>query len=113
MYNLPINLNNLTLYYEFEFEIPYQIKYLKLIDNIKLIDNLPNSIEELELIKYDNGFEIKNLINLPNGIKKLTVDCKKIDLIILPKSMEYLKIHENMLEKIKNISENLTIEYFD
>ncbi len=111
--NLPINLTNLTLYNnKYEHELPYQIKNLKLINSIKLIDNLPDSIEELEL-NYYNDEELE-LINLPCSIKKLILNCKNINLVILPKLIEYLKINKNiLLNKIKNIPENLIIEYFD
>ncbi len=110
--NLPINLTNLTICNnEYEYELPYQIKYLKLFGNIKLIDNLPDSIKELELINNVGKIE---LINLPCSIKKLVLYCKNVNLIILPKSIEYLKINKNIsLDKIKNIPKNLIIEYFD
>ncbi len=99
--DLPINLTNLTLHSMYEYELPYQIKYLKLINNLKLIDNLPDSIEELEI---DSRLQLE-LINLPSSIKKLKLNCKNINLIILPKSIEYLKIYKKI--SLDNLTSSL------
>ena len=67
-------LQELTLDNEFnmQIDIPTNIKILKLnCNNIYVIDNLPNSIEELYLLDKFN----LELNNLPNSIKIISLHC--------------------------------------
>ena len=74
--------------------------------NPYIINNLPNSIEEL---KFNIFFDLE-LDNLPNSIKKILFhfesDYNK-ELNNLPKSLEYLELNENFDKNIFNIPSNL------
>jgi hypothetical protein len=103
-------LTQLTLGYMFdqELNIPLNIKILKLDCNNKIIDNLPNSIEELYLGEYFNS----ELNNLPNSIKIISfVKYSKYnrELNNLSKSLEKLYLPEKYDKKIMNISEECVI----
>ena len=112
-FNQPVEgaLNNLTqlqqltfgFYFNQELEIPFNIKILKLNCNNKIIDYLPNSIEEL----YLGCFFGLELNNLPNSIKILSFN-KNSDydkeLNNLPKSLEKLLLPKEYCKEIKNIN---------
>ena len=104
------NLTMLTLGYCFnqELNIPLNIKILKLDCNNKIIDNLPNSIEELYLGEYFDS----ELNNLPNSIKIISFEKdseynRKLD--NLPKSLSKLYLPEKYNKKIMNINEKCVI----
>ena len=106
-------LHELTLDYEFnqQIEIPTNIKILKLnCNNKNLIDNLPNSIEELYLL---NKFYLE-LNNLPNSIKIISFykDSKyNKELNNLPLSIEKIYLPNNYQKKINNINSKCLIIY--
>lgn len=106
--NLHSNLSHLTIGISFEqsIELPFSIKYLNINCNTNLIDYLPSSIEILELGDYFN----KELLNLPNSIKKIIFNKEShYDkyLNCLPQSIEYLELPTNYKKKISNIPRNL------
>ena len=83
------------------------IKYIKIdCNNIDIIENLPNSVEEIKFGYYFN-LEIQNL---PNSIKKIffhTICKKDIDLNCLPECVEYLELNMNYRRKINKFPLNL------
>ena len=109
---IPPSVTHLTFGYCFNKQINLpNIKYIKLdCDNIDLIENLPNSVEEIEFGKY---FSLE-LYNLPNSIKKISFDLNsKYDkeLNCLSEFVEYIKLPNNYNKKIKKFPLNLkTIE---
>ena len=76
-----------------------------------MIENLPDSIEELEL-GYD--FNLK-LDNLPSSIKIITIKNNKYDweLNNLPKFLEKLILPKKYMKEIKNINPQCIIEKID
>ena len=90
-------LQQLTFGYKFnqELDIQTNVKILKLdCNNKKIIDYLPNSIEELYL-GYNFDLELNDL---PNSIKILLFDCDSKynkELNNLPKSLEKLYLPTN------------------
>ena len=102
-----------------ELEIPLNIKILKIYcNNKKIIDYLPNSIEELYLGEKFN-LELNNLhpnasvsearmlLCWPNSIKKISYDPGSNynkELNNLPKSLEKLYLPKNYNKEIKNIN---------
>src|SRR3990167_3602416 len=93
---IPKNVTHLTFGYWFNLNqhINLQnIKYIKLDrNNVNIIENLPNSIEE---IKFGSNFNLE-LQNLPNSIKKISFDYNSIydiELNCLPEFVEYLELN--------------------
>ena len=84
-------------------------KYLILNCNNKyIIDNLPNSIEEITL---EGNFNLE-LNNLPNGIKKIIFHRYSVysyQLNCLPNSIEYIKLGANYNLKINKFPLELKI----
>ena len=113
-------LNNLILHsYNHKLTyLPESIKILKLTlccNNVNLLNNLPNSIEELELFDvcgFAPNFELNNILdNLPNSIKKLNLKKTKIQIILnnLPNSIEHLSLPINYDLDIDKLSKNIII----
>ena len=105
---IPQNVTHLTFGYYFNQKVNLpNIKYIKLdCNNIDIIENLPNSVEEIE---FDYNFNLE-LQNLPNSIKKISFDCySKYDkeLNCLPESVEYLKLNISYDKRIKKFPLNL------
>lgn len=110
--NLPLNLTHLTFGDEFNqlLNLP-NIKYLSINDNFQnIVDNLPNSLEELCLASYFNS----PLYNLPSGLKKLVFDnyteydeVYDHELNLLSNSLEYLALPNTYDKKILNFPPNL------
>ncbi len=73
-------------------------------NSYNLIDNLPNSIEELEL-----GYCNSPMNDLPTSIKIIKLNCDEYahELNCLPISVEYLKLNEFYNKKISNIPKGL------
>jgi hypothetical protein len=72
--NLPKTLTHLTFGFNFNQQVdnlPCNIKYLSIDCNSKIINNLPQFIEEL-VIKTKYG--IYEIVNLPYSLKKITID---------------------------------------
>ena len=71
-----------------------------------MIENLPNSVEEIEFSYY---FDLE-LLNLPNSIKKISfkncIDYDK-ELNCLPEFVEYLELNNNYDKKISKFLLNL------
>ena len=107
------SLQYLALGYNFNqpLELPSNIKHLVLYcDNQNLINNIPNSIEELEF----NGVFTLPLENLPNSIKKISfgnLSQYNCSLNNLPRSLEQLTLSTNYKIKLKNIPQNCKIIY--
>ena len=105
---IPENLTHLAFGWNFNQPINLlNVKYLNLnCNNINLIENLPNSIEEIEL---GNNFNLE-LLNLPNSIKKICL-CYygryNKELNCLPESVEYIELNNKYDKKIKKIPLNL------
>ena len=105
---IPKNVTHLTLGYHFDQPLNLSnIKYLELnFNNINLIENLPNSIEE---IKFGNWFNLE-LNNLPNSVKKISFskysDYDK-ELNCLPEFVKYLELPINYKKKIKKLPLNI------
>ena len=83
------------------------IEYLKLnCDNVHLIENLPNSLVELELAMHFN----LELNNLPSNLKKIII-CSKSqfnrELNNLSNSIEEIILNNSYNKQIKNIPQNL------
>ena len=75
-----------------------------------MIDNLPNSIEELYLLEYFN----LELNNLPNSIKLISVHEKSKynkELNNLPSSLEKLYLPDKYNKEINNINVKCQIIY--
>lgn len=114
---LKIKINNklecLICYFKFEDEIflPTTIKSLTLYyNNQYIIDNLPNSIEELTLGWWWNNLKLDNL---PNLVKKIDLEriSKNVMLNLnnLPNSVEILKLPNQYNDEILKIPLNLKI----
>lgn len=126
--NLPPNLLYLTIPSTFDENIILpqslitlhiygsSIARIKTIPNVKylsicacdqnIIDNLPNSLEELSL---NYLFDCK-LDNLPNSIKKLVLTCRNhrnCKLNCLPNSIEYLELPSSYDNRILNLPKQL------
>jgi hypothetical protein len=90
-------------------ELPPNIKILKLnCNNIHLVENLSNSIEELNF-GYDFNLELNNL---PSSIKIIRFDKSSHyneKLNCLPKSLEILELSTNYSLELSNISPNCKI----
>ena len=104
------NLTILTLGYKFnqELAIPINIKILKLNNNNRIIDYLPNSIEGLFLGQYFN----LELDNLPNSIKIILFDKDSKynkELNNLPKSLSKLYLPKKYDKEIINIDQKCVI----
>ena len=72
--NLPKTLTHLTFDYCFNQpldNLPCNIKYLSIDCNSKIINNLPQYIEELVIKTKYGKCEI---VNLPYSLKKITID---------------------------------------
>ena len=105
---IPHNVTHLTLGHKFNQQVNLpNIKYIKLnCNNIDIIENLPNSVEEIEL---DMLFNLK-LQNLPNSIKKINFHHNIIydkELNCLPEFVEYLELRKYYNEKISKFPLNL------
>ncbi len=112
---LPPNITHLTFgnYFEKIVDIPLKVKYLKLnCNNLRIINYLPNSLEELEL---DFCFNLE-LNNLPSSIKiiKFYEDITKTyvysynkELNNLPNSIELIQLPKKYPYQIKNIPKQL------
>ena len=105
-------LTHLTLGYYFNqsLEIPFNIKILTLeCNNINLIENLPNSIEELN---FNYNFELE-LNNLPNSIKIIRFDKESNynkELNNLPKQLEILELPDKYNIDLININPDCKIK---
>lgn len=112
--NLPKNLLFLSLGGSFnqQIEIP-NIKRLKInCNNLFVIDNLPNSLEQ---IYFDSKFKLE-INNLPNSLKKinfLEYSTFKKPIDNLPDSVEILNLPFNYAEKINKLPKNLTMIYYN
>ena len=109
-----INLQQLTLGYEFKqkLEIPFNINVLNLdCNNQYLIENLPNSIEEIELGDY---FDLK-LDNLPSSMRIIRIKNAKYnwELNNLPKFLEKLVLPKVYDKEIKNLNPKCIVEKID
>ena len=109
-----INLQQLTLGHEFKqkLEIPFNIRILNLnCNNQYIIDNLPNSIEELELGIY---FNLK-LDDLPSSMRIIRIENEKYDreLNNLPKFLKKIILPTEYIKEIKNINPECIIEKID
>jgi hypothetical protein len=106
---LPENLTHLELGYSFSNEINELpgIKYLYVGTSCtkNLLDNLPNSIEELKLGDFFN----QSLDNLPNQLKKISWlnDVFDKELNNLPESVEHIELPIRYYKKISKLPKNL------
>ena len=107
---IPQNVTHLTFGHHFNQRVNLpNIKYLQIdCNNIDIIENLPNSIEE---IIFGSRFNLE-LQNLPNSIKKISFDYygdydKKLN--CLPEFVEYLELNRDYNNKIKKFPLNLKI----
>jgi hypothetical protein len=109
--NLPNKLRHLTFgkYFVQEVNLPFELKYLKLNSNCQyMIDNLVNSIEELELGELFN-LELNNLVN---SIRKITFEKYSYynkDLNLLPDSIEFICLPFRYQQKIYNFPKSLKL----
>lgn len=117
-YNCRLNSLFLHSYNHKLTYLPKSIKILKLAlcdDNTNLLNNLSNSIEELELFDpygFKPNFKLNNILdNLPNSIKKLNLKKTKIQIILdnLPDSIEHLYLPINYNLVINKLSKNIII----
>jgi hypothetical protein len=104
--NLPDELEELVLGFKFNLKLsnlPNKLKKLTIHNGSNLLDELPNSLEELVI----NG--MCELNNLPNSIKKIKILSFFYDkeLNNLPNSLEYLELPNCYRLQIKNIPSNL------
>lgn len=112
--NLPKNLLFLCLGGSFnqQIEIP-NIKKIKInCNNSFVIDNLPNSLEQ---IYFDSKFNLE-INNLPNSLKKINFteySPFKKPLDNLPDSVEILNLPFNYAKKINKLPKNLTMIYYN
>ena len=112
---IPENVTHLTFGYHFNQQVNLpNIKYIKLnSNNIYLIENLPNSIEEIE---FGYNFNLE-LHNLPNSIKKISFNYYSRydkELNCLPEFVEYLKLPLCYDKKINKFPLNLkTIKCYE
>jgi hypothetical protein len=89
-----------------QVDLPLGLKYLKLnTDNEYIIDNLVNTIEELE---FGENFNLK-LENLPNSIKQISLNnvYYNQDLNLLPVSIEFIALPYYYHKKIYHIPKSL------
>ena len=107
---IPQNVTHLIFGYDFDFDQPVNlpnIKYIKLgCNNIDIIENLPNSVEEIE---FDYFFDLE-LHNLPNSIKKISFcsySSYDKELNCLPEFVEYLELGKDYDKKINKFPINL------
>ena len=105
---IPINVTHLTFGYNFNQQVNLpNIKYIKLdCDNINLIENLPNSVEEIEF-SYNFNLELHNL---PNSIKKISFHLYSNynkELNCLPEFIEYLELGKYYNKNISKFPLNL------
>ena len=105
---IPQNVIHLTFGWNFDQPVTLpNIKYIKLgCDNIDIIENLPNSIEEIIFSEFFN----LELQNLPNSIKKISFDYYSDynkELNCLPEFVEYLELGIKYDKKIKKFPLNL------
>jgi hypothetical protein len=109
--NLPSSIQYLSLghYFNQEVKLPFGLKYLKLdVNNQFVLDNLVDSIEELE---FDYYFDLE-LNNLPNSINKIIFNNYSIykkDLNSLADSIEYIKLPSNYKKKLFCIPKSLKV----
>jgi hypothetical protein len=92
--------------FNFQFDRLPNIKYLEVSCNDQyLIDNLPNSLEELVLTR---GFNLE-LNDLPNQLKKIRLQNVMYDkkLNNLPESVEIIELSSRYYEKISKLPKNL------
>ena len=105
---IPENVTHLTFgnCFNQQVNLPY-IKYIKLdCNNVNIIENLPNSVEEIEFDEYFN----LELLNLPNSIKKISFNnYSRYDkeLNCLPEFVEYLELNKKYDKKISKFPLNL------
>jgi hypothetical protein len=111
--NLPTTIKHLSFGKNFDCEVnlPLGLKYLKLNSNNEyIINNLVNTIEELEL---GCNFNLK-LNNLPNSIKKIIFnnynnDLYDKDLNSLVDTIEFIQLPLNYNKKIIIIPKSLKV----
>lgn len=108
---IPQSITHLALRYCFEqeFNIPFRVKYLKLVcgKNQQILDNLPNNIEILYLDSY---FSDGKLDNLPSSVKKIIFNrmCDyNNELNNLPSGLEFLQLPKHYKFEIINIPQKL------
>ena len=112
---IPKNVTHLTFGYEFNQPVNLSnIKYIKLnCNNINIIENLPNSVEEIE---FGSNFNLE-LNNLPNSIKKISFNYfsnYNKELNCLPEFIEYLELGKYYNKKISKFPLNLkTIKCYE
>src|SRR3990167_974182 len=98
---IPQNVTHLTFGENFNQQVNLpNIKYIKLdCNNIDIIENLPNSVEEIEF-DYNFGLELQNL---PNSVKKISfkncINYNK-ELNCLPEFVEYLELNKYYNKKV-------------
>jgi hypothetical protein len=122
-----IDILDLLNYYGTIYEFPKNLKHIIFNYNFNCpLDNLPNTLEILDLKNSNFNYSVDNLPinlkilkignsfnyevdNLPNSLKVLTLGLsfnKKINL--LPSSLKKLKIDGNFNQSIDNLPNNLT-----
>ena len=106
---LPNSLTHLTLNNNFSYSINLAyIKYLNInCNNTDLIENFPNSLEE---IIFGKNF-IQPIYKFPNKIKRLVFlhDNYNQDLNNLPDSVKKIRLNKNYNKQILNIPNNLKL----
>ena len=106
---IPENVTHLTFGWNFNQQVNLpNIKYLEIdCNNIDIIENLPNSVEEIE---FDYYFDLE-LFNLPNSIKKISFigyyNKYNKELNCLPEFVEYLELCKYYYKKISKFPLNL------
>ena len=108
------NLKKLSLgnIFNQKLEIPFNIQILNLnCNNQYIIDNLPNSIEEIELGIYFN----LELCNLPSSIRiiKINNESYSQELNNLPKNIEKLILPKKYVKEISNLNTSCVVEKID
>lgn len=133
---LPEGLYKIFFGKEFDFSrnnfvIPQQLKYIHIngkIENKVLFENLPKTIEHIEIIdclffKYNFNFPLLETLIIPNNTKKIkinTKECKKLKYVKccgknintkflnnLPESVTNLEIIKNLYINLVNLPDNL------
>ena len=102
------NVTHLNFGFHFNQQVNLpNIKYIQIdCNNIDIIDNLPNSIKEIEF-GYNFGLELQNL---PNSIKKISFHPDSRydkELNCLPEFVEYLELGKDYDKKISKFPLNL------